>query len=254
MSIYESLSAGDFAKNTKKRLPICFCIDASGSMEAPTSSGKTRMEELNEAFAKFINTMKNDEEVNASADIAIVSFGGEAKIVKNFGPISEYTFSQFEPKHMSFTPLGEAIMVALKLVEIRKSAYKDTGIKYYQPWLVVLTDGEPEGKEAMKNMNQAIEQVVELERNEKLVVFNIGIGSDVNLDVLKRLSVRREEPIRVDETNLDALFIKLSSSSEIVVGGSGSIDILYNDDSGSEALPKGTEMDFDTVDPDKWCI
>lgn len=249
MSIYESLSAGDFAKNTKKRLPICFCIDASGSMEAPTSSGKTRMEELNEAFSKFINTMKNDDEVNASADIAIVSFGGEAKIVKNFGPISEYKFSRFEAKHMSLTPMGEAIMVALKLVEIRKNAYRDAGIKYYQPWLVVLTDGEPEGKDALKNMNQAIELVVELERGKKLVVFNIGIGSEVNLDVLKRLSVKRTEPIKVDETNLDALFEKLSSSSESVVGGED-IDTLY-DDNGSAVLPKGKEVDFDN---DEWCV
>ena len=52
MSIYEDLRPGDFAKSTKKRLPICFCLDTSGSMIAPTASGKTRIKELNDAFSK----------------------------------------------------------------------------------------------------------------------------------------------------------------------------------------------------------
>lgn len=240
MSIYESLSAGDFAKTTKKRLPICFCLDASGSMEAPTASGKTRMEELNEAFEKFIRTMKANPDVSASADIAIIKFGGKPQIIKPFGPISSYEFSRIDAVHRSFTPLGEAIQVALKLFEVRKNAYKENGMKYFQPWLVVLTDGEPEGKEALENMNIAINQTNNLEQNNKLVVFNIGIGSDVNFDMLRDLSLKRAEPIRAEETNLDELFSFLSSSSEAIIGGS-SQDIVYDVDK----LATGTELEGD---------
>ncbi len=240
MSIYESLSAGDFAKNTKKRLPICFCLDASGSMEAPTSSGKTRMEELNEAFEKFIKTMKANPDCASSADIAIIKFGGKPEIIKPFGPISNYEFSPIDAVYRSFTPLGEAIQVALKLFEVRKNAYKEKGIKYFQPWLVVLTDGEPEGKEALENMNIAISQTNDLEQNNKLVVFNIGIGSGVNLDMLRRLSVKRTDPIKTEETNLDELFSFLSSSSEAIIGGSNQ-DIVYDVDK----LATGTEIEGD---------
>ncbi|MBE6782696.1 MAG: VWA domain-containing protein [Ruminococcaceae bacterium] len=241
MSIYENLSAGDFAKTTRKRLPICFCLDASGSMEAPTASGKTRMQELNEAFEKFIRTMKSNDDVNSSADIAIITFGGQPYISKPFGPISDYYYSRINTVPRSFTPLGEAIQVALKLFEIRKIAYREKGIKYFQPWLVVITDGEPEGAEALENMNIAIQQTVELERNNKLVVFNIGIGSDANLAMLQRLSVKRDAPIKVDETNLDELFSFLSSSSESIIGGENQ-DILY----GANELPTGTEINLDS--------
>ena len=189
MSIYEDLTPGDFAKTTKKRLPICFCLDTSGSMDAPTPSGRTRNQELNDAFSKFRSAMKANEEVNSSADIAIITFGGTAAIHKNFGPISSTDIPQIEVKSRSLTPLGEAIQIGLKLLEIRKQGYKDKGIKYFQPWLVVLTDGEPEGKDAVENMEEAIKLTTTLEQENKLVVFNIGIGSDANLEILQRLSV-----------------------------------------------------------------
>ena len=129
----------------------------------------------------------------------------------------------------------------MKLFEIRKIAYREKGIKYFQPWLVVITDGEPEGAEALENMNIAIQQTVELERNNKLVVFNIGIGSDANLAMLQRLSVKRDAPINVEETNLDELFSFLSSSSESIIGGENQ-DILY----GASELPTGTEINLDS--------
>lgn len=239
MSIYEGLTAGDFAKSTKKRLPICFCLDVSGSMCAPTKSGRNRIEELNDAFSKFITAMKANEDVASSADIAIVTFGGKAKILKNFGPLSGIDAPKIEVNQRSLTPMGEAIQVALKLLEIRKNGYKDKGIKYFQPWLVVLTDGEPEGEGANENMTIAIGQATELEASNKLVVFNIGIGADANLDILRKLSVKRENPISVDETNLAELFAFLGSSSESVVSG-GDTDILY----GKEQMPKGKEIDI----------
>lgn len=239
MSIYEDLKPGDFAKTTKKRLPICFCLDTSGSMVAPTESGKTRMEELNSAFSKFITAMKSNEDVASSADIAVITFGGHAKIFQNFAPLSTIVATTINVNPRSLTPMGEAIQVALKLLEIRKQGYRDKGIKYFQPWLVVLTDGEPEGDGAIENMTKAIAQTIQLEQANKLVVFNIGIGNDANLEVLKKLSVKRENPISVGETNLDELFTFLGSSSESVVSG-GDTDVLY----GKEQMPRGKAIDI----------
>ncbi len=245
MSIYEDLTPGDFAKSTKKRLPICFCLDTSGSMDAPTESGRTRIQELNDAFSKFIQTMKENAEVSASADIAIITFGGTANIVKPFGPLSEMPDFEIEVNHRSLTPMGEAIIGALKLLDVRKQGYKDKGIKYFQPWLVVLTDGEPEGKDALENMTTAIQQTIELERNNKLVVFNIGIGSDANLDILSRLSIKREAPISADITNLDKIFQFIGSSSDTIVSG-GNVDDIYVD---TDNIDKGEEIDIS-----QWCI
>ncbi len=245
MSIYEDFTPGDFAKSTKKRLPICFCLDTSGSMIAPISNGKTRIQELNEAFSKFVTAMKANDEVAASADIAMVTFGGKVGILQNFVPVTNLNVPEIEVKLRSLTPMGEAVQVALKLLEVRKEGYKQKGMEYYQPWLVVFTDGEPEGKNAIENMEEAIKQTTELENQNKLVVFNIGIGSDVNLDILKKLSVKRENPISVAETNLDDVFEFLGKSSDTAVSGEENTDVLY----GKEELKKGKEVDIS-----EWCI
>lgn len=239
MSIYEDLTPGDFAKSTKKRLPICFCLDTSGSMAAPTKSGKNRMTELNDAFFKFMSAMKENDEVASSADVAIITFGGQANILKSFTPVSKMDVPTINYKERSLTPMGEAILASLKLLEIRKEEYKKRGMKYYQPWLVVLTDGEPEGKDAIANYEEAVAQATQLEVSNKLVIFNIGIEAEANLGMLKRLSQKREEPIQVDATDLDALFTFLGSSSESVVNGEET-DVLY----GKEQMPKGQEIDI----------
>lgn len=240
MSIYEDLRPGDFAKSTKKRLPICFCLDTSGSMIAPTASGKTRIKELNDAFSKFISAMKNNDEVASSADIAMITFGGQAAILQNFAPIATLNVPAIEVNPRSLTPMGEAIQAGVKLLEIRKQGYKQKGMEYYQPWLVVLTDGEPEGKNAEEEMEKAIQQTTELEKQNKLVVFNIGIGEDADLETLKRLSVKRENPISVGETNLDEVFEFLGKSSDTAVSGDENTDVLY----GKETLKKGKEVDI----------
>lgn len=240
MSIYEQLEPGDFKKSTRKRLPICFCLDVSGSMIAPTTDNRTRMDELNDAFSKFIETMKNNPEVSASADIGIVTFGGDVRIAQQFIPVSNLNHNSINVNMKSLTPLGEAIQLSLKLLEVRKNAYKQRGIKYYQPWLVVLTDGEPEGKNAKKSMEEAIAQTTKLEGDNKLVVFNVGIGADANLDELKKLSVKRKEPISVTETKLDELFTFLGASSESVIGGDD-VDTIYN----NKPLTKGREIKYE---------
>ncbi len=249
MSQYEGITAGDFSKSTRKRLPICFCVDTSGSMEAPTTNGKTRMEEVNEAFFSFINAMKQNEDVAASSDIAVVSFGGEAKIETNFQPIKNFSMNEFSAVHRAYTPLGESIQVALKMLEIRKEKYKEKGMKYYQPWLVVITDGEPEGENAVENMDIAVQQATALEKENKLVVFNVGIGDDVNIDVLKKLSVKREKPITVKETDLGTLFEFLGASSQSVINDESSTDALYNNLPSAEDVPQGAEISID-----EWCI
>lgn len=241
MSMYEGITEGDFGKSTKKRLPICFCLDVSGSMISPMANGGTRIGELNRAYDRFITTMKNNAEVAKSADIAIVTFGGKVDIVKQFASLEKQEFTEIQVNNRSFTPMGDGISVALQLLEKRKEAYKLRGIKYFQPWLVVITDGEPEGPNAAENYEMALQRVNMLEQQNKLVVFNIAIGTDCNFSNLKRLSCKNSEPIYVSESNDFNKFFKYlgSSSSSIISGQSTENDIINN-----RTLPKGEKMDI----------
>lgn len=247
MSKYEGFTAGDFGTSTRKRLPICFCLDVSGSMVSPMGNGGTRISELNRAFDQFIEAMKRDENVLQSADVAVITFGGKVNIDKPFASLQKQEFSRINVNERSFTPMGEAITSALKLLDLRKNAYRDRGIKYFKPWIVIITDGEPEGPNATDNFVQALAQINQLERENKLFVFNVAIGDDCSFDNLKKLSIKNTEPFYVnDASDLDNLLKYLVvSSSSLVSGKSSENDIkMNNDDIKGSSLHKGKKLDM----------
>ncbi|MBR2992148.1 MAG: VWA domain-containing protein [Clostridiales bacterium] len=231
----ENFSSSDFGSSTKRRLPICFALDTSGSMMG------IPIKQLNMGLQNFVASIKSNDDTRSSTDIAIVTFGSKVDIVMPFGKISKDKGIPEIKASTTLTPIGEGVLTALELLNARKEGYKQMGIKYFQPWLVVITDGAPQGPNAVANMELAIKACNELERDDKLVVFNIGVGSGVDFDCLKRLSVKREEPISINSTDFGKLFEFLGSSSSSIVSSGMNDDALYTMDT----APQGTAVDID---------
>ena len=227
----------DFGNSTKRRLPICFCLDTSGSMMG------NPIKQLNMGLQNFLASIKANDDTRSSTDIAIITFGSSVEIVMPFGKISKDKALPEISASTTLTPIGEGILTALELLNARKEGYKEMGIKYYQPWLVVITDGAPQGPNAFQNMELAIQACNELEKNDKLVIFNIGVGSGVDFEILKRLSIKREEPISVTSGDFGKLFEFLGSSSSSVVSSGMNDDALYDIASANE--PAGESVDVD---------
>ena len=104
------------------------------------------------------------------------------------------------------TPMGQATSLALDLLEARKEDYKRAGVDYYQPWMVVMTDGEP-----TDDISTAAARIGSLVAGKKLTVFPIAIGADANLQVLAQLSPSRP-PLRLKGLNFKEFFVWLSRS------------------------------------------
>ncbi|HOO61695.1 MAG TPA: VWA domain-containing protein [Bacillota bacterium] len=237
-----NISEKDFGSSTKRRLPICFCLDVSGSM-----SGNP-INELNDGLQSFFSSIRENDETRSAADICIVTFGGSVDIFLPFGKITK---SQTIPRisaTTSLTPIGEGILTALELLNVRKTGYKELGIKYYQPWLVVITDGAPQGENSMENMEKAIQAVTELESNDRLVVFNIGVGNNVDFSLLKRLSDKRAEPISIQTAQFGKLFAFLGSSSSSVVTSGMKDDALYDLEQHNEGTSVAMDDFFRTIE------
>ncbi len=231
----ELFNASDFGTSTKRRLPICFALDTSGSMMG------NPIKQLNMGLQNFLASIKANDDTRSSTDIAIITFGSKVEVVMPFGKISKENKIPEISASTTLTPIGEGVLTALELLNMRKEGYKELGIKYFQPWLVVITDGAPQGPNAMANMELAIKACNELESNDKLVVFNIGVGSGVDWDILRRLSVKREEPISVNSADFGKLFEFLGSSSSSIVSSGMSDDALYN----ISTEPEGESVDMD---------
>ena len=193
----------DLVNNPTARVPVCLCLDVSGSMEGEP------IKELNQGVRVFYDTIKEDEVAMYSAEICVVVFGGnKATCVEDFAGL----IVQPEPPTLNaygMTPLGEAVNLALDLLEERKKEYKDKGVDYYQPWLVLMTDGEPNG--VPTELSRAIGRTVEMVNAKKLTVFPIGIGPNADMSTLAKFSPNRP-PLKLQGLKFKEFFAWLSKS------------------------------------------
>lgn len=187
----------ELIENPTPRVPICLMLDVSASM------GGARLEEMAEGVQMFFNAIREDEVARYSAEISIVTFGGVARKALDFYSIERQEIPRFYAD--GATPMGEAVNLSLDLLEHRKSEYKNAGVDYYQPWLVIMTDGEP-----TDDISSAARRLQELTASKKITVFPIAIGN-TNTDRLAELSPTRP-PLRLNGLNFKEFFSWLSKS------------------------------------------
>lgn len=168
------------------------------------------MDELNTGFQRFISDILADPMAKLSADVAVITFARTITTVKEFGPIRESdTGLKITTSQENETLLGEAIELALTELAKRKETYRQHGVEYYQPWLVVMTDGVPTG-----SRHRELEgRLKELSTFRKLSVFVFGIGA--NMSELSYISPGRS-PMAINGQKFTELFAWLSRSVRMV--------------------------------------
>ncbi len=227
---HKFLGEDDLVLNTSARIPVVLCIDTSTSMNKvldPSTvkltgekeffdgkwwdvavAGDTLITEMSKGVNKFYDAIKDDEQASASCEIAIVSFSDRAKVISNFSSIEKKPVFNIEVQGDS-TQMGAGIELALDLVQKRKNEYNKNAIEYYQPWLVLFTDGNP-----TDSIQRAQQRIQELEDNQKLTVFAIAIDDQVNLSILGSLSKRL--PISMKNDKFGDFFEWLGKSVSVV--------------------------------------
>ncbi len=224
---YNILNNSDLVDNPTPRVPICLCLDTSGSMDAVegdcqatgetifkdgrewnvVTGGTTRLNELQEGIKAFYASIKEDEIAMYSAEICIVTFDDKATCVMDFGTV-ENQADMPELTTGDKTAMGEGVNLALDLLEKRKEQYKDSGVDYFQPWLVIMTDGIPNGNPS--EMARASKRIKELQNEKKLTVFPIGIGNEADKTALESLS--NWSPLKLQGLKFREFFAWLSQS------------------------------------------
>ncbi len=207
----------DLVNNPTPRVPIVLCLDTSGSMGRAvggTRTGKTLFDdgitwnivtggiscisEMQQGIEQFYEALREDETAMYAAEVAIVTFNDKAECVEDFANIER---QETNPKLTAYgnTALGEGVNLALDLLEKRKEEYKEKGVDYFQPWLVLMTDGTPNGDQAA--YLQAIDRTQDLVNANKLTVFPVGIGPAADMKALNAFSPKRQA-IRMKGTDL----------------------------------------------------
>ena len=193
----------DLVNNPTPRVPVCLCLDVSSSMDGEP------IKELNEGVKLFYDAIKEDEVALYSAEICVVTFGGREAICN-----VDFASLELQPTPpillaRGMTPMGEAVNLALDLLEKRKEEYREKGVDYYQPWLVLMTDGAPNGDS--EQLQKAINRTSTMVNSKKLTVFPIGIGAKADMGVLTKFSPNRS-PLKLQGLKFKEFFEWLSKS------------------------------------------
>ncbi len=191
------LSDDDLVTNPTPRVPVCLCLDVSGSMAGAP------IEELREGVQQFFAAVHADEVARHSVEVSIVTFG-PPRLALDFAAIDDQTPPQLSAG--GETPMGAAVLLGLDALERRKAEYRAAGVDYFQPWFVLMTDGRPTDL-----IDAAASRAAGLVDAKKLTVFPIGIGPGADLATLARFSPSRA-PLRLQGLKFSDFFLWLSRS------------------------------------------
>ncbi len=172
----------DLITNPTTRLPVCLCLDTSSSMDGQP------INELNEGVKYFFDAIKSDEIARYSVEISVVTFDSVARKTLDFASIDRQQVPTFQAG--GSTSMGEGVNLALNLLENRKKEYSEKGVDYYQPWLVLMTDGYP-----TDNIEKAVQRVKELQEKRKITVFAVAIGEEADKNTLRAFSTMKDNAV-----------------------------------------------------------
>lgn len=185
----------EFVTNPEPRCPVVLLLDTSSSM-----AGKP-IEQLNEGLQAFCDEVAFDSLAEKRVELSLVTFG-PVQIHSKFQSIHE-----FYPNYLvanGTTPMGEAVESAVVLINDRKEIYRNAGVRYYRPWIFLISDGAP-----TDDWISAKKRIKNGETNKEFMFFAVGVeGADMN--ILSELSVR--EALKLKELSFVPLFQWLSNS------------------------------------------
>ena len=188
----------DLFNNPVPRVPIALVLDTSSSMTGAP------IDELNSGVKMFYEEILNNEYTKPSAEVCIVKFDSSAQCLCNFENIER----QQVPTLTAYgsTSMDQGVNLALEKLQAAKDLYKTSGVAYYQPWMVLMTDGQP-----TEDITKSVNQTQQLIKDKKLVVFPIGIGDQASMSTLSRYSPDRQ-PLKLQGLKFSDFFIWLSES------------------------------------------
>lgn len=198
-----------YHRSVAQRTPCMLVLDASASMNTLVEeTGRTRIEELNRGLQDLKDALLSDETAAERVQLAIVCVGGPAG---HADLLMDWTDAvHFQPplmKAKNLTPLGYGMRLALQCVDQQKRNLRAQGVGYTRPWIMVMSDGEPQGDDAP--WDDVAAECRAAEEANKCVIYPIGVA-DAKMDVLQKIS--NNPALKFSATQFQEYFRWLSAS------------------------------------------
>jgi uncharacterized protein YegL len=182
-------------------------LDVSGSMSgAPIQS-------LQQGINEFYKDIQQDMTSVNQLELGIVTFGGQVACLQE--PTLLQDKQPPELKLNGTTKLVDGVKMGIARIAARKKYYNSTGQSYYRPWLVLITDGEPDSDQDIKGLATELNADY---KDKKYMFLAIGVQG-ANMQKLKQLTPEGTSPLALQGLKFLEFFQWLSRSVTIVIDG-----------------------------------
>lgn len=270
VDVYSQLNS--LIHSSEDRIPICFCIDVSGTMGIITNrpneytvtnrefmrdgvpqvsvkmninprTGREyeahhRIDELKRVLYVMLDKMCAIPSIRDSAIVYIVTFSEFAQTVigpKKCNEVSKSLIDERIQIEADFTESARGINLSLEKIDFMIRAIEDANLSSYPPVLIFMSDGIPtDGREA----NEAGKELYNRSQNHELKVIPIAIGDDLNLNWMRSLTNDSKVYTMKYDNEFDEVFEvirkRIVDTTVVMPMDAGFVDIKHSDD-GTEA-------------------
>lgn len=180
----------NYIKKEGRPLPVFILIDVSGSM-----SGE-KIETVNVALKEMINSFKQIEHPKGIIELCLMTFGGnQVNVIKALSKITDQ--DSYTLIASGNTPMGLAFEKLSEMIENNNVVSS----RAYTPTVVLISDGNPtdfnaSGKSYEEIMSwESLMKIHSGSRSSKVTKLAMGIGNDVDVNILKAFINDNEIPV-----------------------------------------------------------
>jgi uncharacterized protein YegL len=145
---------------------------------------------LSKAIERFFSVLKENPKAYVATEIAFITFGSDIEMNTEFKTLRTLEIPEFQALKTEGTNISFAVLEAIKKIDERRAKLKCVGIKCYTPFLVIVTDGDPNQSDHKSPTYAAALEAIEAHChdhtpiNELILPFVIGVGSRVDTELL----------------------------------------------------------------------
>jgi len=216
---------------------IVLLLDTSESMKGAKNA------DLEEGIRNFktsvcgVDGEGGDPLARKRVDLSIMIFSSSVTVMQDFAPVDD-----FQPTPLTAsgsTAMGAAIERALDSIEERKLAYQEMGVDYHRPWVVLITDGEPNDmQQGDAKWNQIKHQLRDGEAKKKFAFFTVAVEG-ANMEALRDLVPASRPPVMMRPGMFSPLFEWLSRSLSSV---------------SASRVGEPLQLENPTIGPNAWAV
>lgn len=196
--------SAEAAENYEQKCLCVLVLDVSGSMRGQA------IEELNKGLQDFYNEISEDATTSQRLEISLITFSDIVKTIQEPALVENFTMPTLQAD--GSTAMANAVLEAIDKVAARKQWYKSTNQNYYRPWIVLMTDGEPDEDQ---NMELLAERIKEDTLSKRYAFLPIGVEG-ANMEILNQIK-GDISPMKLQGTKFASFFKWLSASMGTIV-------------------------------------